>query len=115
MRTIDLALERQQKLISCWIKRCDILSKDVTKKPPEIFFSICVMKTKQSMSKTLPPRTSVIQYDERNPECHGGLACVLKSREVRGHDTAFISSITKIEMGEILYFPLNFIYASKVL
>ena len=38
MRTIDLALERQQKLISCWIKRCDILSKDVTKKPPEIFF-----------------------------------------------------------------------------
>ena len=41
---------------------------------------------KQSMSKTLPPRTSVIQYDERNPECHGGLACVLKSREVRGHD-----------------------------
>ena len=44
MRTIDLALERQQKLISCWIKRCDILSKDVTKKQPEILFSILFFK-----------------------------------------------------------------------
>ena len=39
-----------------------------------------------SPSPTLPPKTTVIEFDEKNPECHPGLACVLKAKQVQGHD-----------------------------